>query len=81
MARTKLLGQAISELEKLPADEQNAIAARLLDEIRDERLWAAKFEDTTNEQWDQLAASVRREISAGEFTTLDEFLEEMTSDQ
>jgi hypothetical protein len=33
---TQLLQQAIAEIEKLPEDEQDAIAARLLAELEDE---------------------------------------------
>lgn len=72
MATSELLQRAIAELEKLPEDEQNAIAARLLAELEDEQAWAAQFDATTDEQWDRMAASVRREISAGNTTPLEE---------
>lgn len=38
---TGLLQRAISQIEKLPADVQDAIAARLLADIADEEAWAA----------------------------------------
>ena len=38
-----LLQKAISEFEKLPVEEQNAVAARWLAEVRDEQIWAEKF--------------------------------------
>lgn len=69
---TKLLQQAIAEIEKLPADEQDAIAARILAEMEDERIWKAKFESTTDEQWDCLAEMVRQEIVAGDIKPLDD---------
>ncbi|MBW4541981.1 MAG: hypothetical protein KME43_22985 [Myxacorys chilensis ATA2-1-KO14] len=69
---TELLQQVISEIEKLPADQQNAIASRLMAELKDEQAWAERFESTTDEQWDRLADMVRQEISSGETAPLDE---------
>ncbi len=78
---TELLQRVIAELEKLPEDEQDAIAkrcceaqiaTRLLAELEDERAWKVRFESTTNEQWDRLARMVRQEIDAGDTTPLDE---------
>ncbi|MBD2663748.1 hypothetical protein B6N60_01364 [Richelia sinica FACHB-800] len=75
---TKLLQRAIAEIEKLPAEEQNAlpkvseaIATRLLDELKDEQGWKIRFAATTDNQWDSLADMVRQEIAAGEITPLD----------
>ncbi|WP_347276821.1 MULTISPECIES: hypothetical protein [Cyanophyceae] len=62
----------MAELEKLPQEEQDAIATRLLAELEDERAWKVRFESTTNEQWDRLAQMVRQEIVAGDTTPLDE---------
>ena len=39
---TELLERAITQLKTLPADEQDAIAARLLAEMEDEQTWKAK---------------------------------------
>ncbi len=72
MATTQLLQEAIVKLEKLPPDQQDAIASRLLAELEDEQAWTARLEATTNEQWDRLAASVRQDIAAGNTTPLDE---------
>ena len=74
---TELLQQAVAELEKLPSTEQDAVAARLLNEIKDDKLWAASFGATSDEQWDRLAASVKREIATGEIFTLDTFCGEL----
>ena len=71
---TALLEKAITEIEKLPDDLQDAIAARLLAEMADEREWMKRFESTTDEQWDRMAEMVRREIESGDATPLDEFL-------
>ena len=72
MATSELLQRAIAVLEKLPEDEQNAIAARLLAEVEDEQAWAASFEATTDAQWDRLAASARQDIATGDTVPLEE---------
>ncbi len=78
---TELLQQVIAEIEKLPAEQQDAvaspfpegvIAARLIAELKDERAWTAHFESTTDEQWDRLADRVRQETANGVTTPLDE---------
>jgi hypothetical protein len=69
---TELLQQVISEIQKLPADQQNAIASRLMAELKDEQRWTEQFESTTDEQWDRLAEMVRQEIADGDTAPLDE---------
>lgn len=69
---TELLERAIAQLKTLPADEQDAIAARLLAELEDEQVWKAQFEATTDNQWDRIAEMVRQEITAGDITPLAE---------
>lgn len=69
---TELLERVIAQLKTLPADEQDAIAARLLAELEDERVWKAQFESTTDDQWDRIAEMVRQEIAAGDITPLAE---------
>jgi mRNA-degrading endonuclease RelE of RelBE toxin-antitoxin system len=69
---TELLRRVIKEIERLPEEEQNAIANCLLAELEDERAWQVRFESTTNQQWDSLAEMVRLEIVNGEVTPLDE---------
>jgi hypothetical protein len=69
---TSLLQQAIAEIEKLPAEGQDAIASRILAELSDERAWESRFDATTDEQWERLAQGVRREIAAGETTPLED---------
>lgn len=71
---TQLLEQAIERVRELPADEQDALAQRILDELRDEESWNEAFARTTDEQWDQMAASVRREIAEGHTEPLDDLL-------
>ncbi len=69
---TELLERAIAHLKTLSADEQDAIAARLLAELEDEQVWKAQFEATTDNQWDRIAEMVRQEITAGDITPLAE---------
>ena len=69
---TELLQQVIAQIKKLPAEQQDAIAYRLMTELRDEQKWTEQFESTTDEQWDSLANIVRQEIANGETDPLDE---------
>lgn len=67
---TELLERVIAQLKTLPADEQDAIAARLLAEMEDEQIWKAQFESTTDDQWDRMAEMVRQEIATGDIEWL-----------
>lgn len=69
---TELLQQVILEIQKLPADQQDAIASRLMAELKDEQRWTDQFESTTDEQWDRLADMVRQEIAGNDTVSLDE---------
>lgn len=69
---TELLQQVILEIQKLPAEQQDAIAARLMAELKDEQKWTERFESTTDDQWDRLADMVRQEIASGDIAPLDE---------
>ena len=69
---TELLRQVVAEIEKLPAEKQDAIATRLLAELKDEQGWENRFAATTNKQWDKLAQMVRQEIADGETSPLDD---------
>ena len=60
---TALLQRAVAEIEKLPIEDQDAIATRLLAELADERQWDDRFASTTDEQWDRLVAEVRRDVA------------------
>jgi len=69
---TELLQRAIAEIEKLPVEAQDAIALRILAELKDDEAWEARFHATTDEQWDRLAETVRRQISTGDAISLDD---------
>ena len=62
---TALLQRALAEVGALPTADQDAIAARLLVELEDERGWTDRFAATTDNQWDRLVAEVRREVETG----------------
>jgi hypothetical protein len=61
---TELLEKAFAEVQGLPATEQDAIAAVILDEIADDRLWDEAFA-RSQEQLARLAQKVRSDIQAG----------------
>ena len=69
---TTLLQRAVAEVEKLPAEDQDAIAARWLTEVNDERQWETRFAATTDDQWDRLVAEVRRDVAEGGTLPLDD---------
>jgi hypothetical protein len=77
---TELLQRAIAEIQRLPAEEQDAIAARILADLDDERAWAAQFATTTDDQWDRMAEQVRRDIAAGGTVQLDDVFPLKASD-
>lgn len=77
---TQLLQQALAEIEKLPADAQDALAARILADLADEQAWTDRFEATSAEQWDRLADLARQDIAAGGTIPLDDMFPVRTKD-
>jgi hypothetical protein len=69
---TELLQRVIGQIEKLPADQQDAIAGRLLADLEDERAWAERFSATSEEQWARLVEAAKREIASGDTASLDD---------
>ena len=63
---TQLLEKAISEMSLLPSEQQDAIAAIVLEELADEQRWQALF-TASKDKFPKLAAKLRREIAAGKF--------------
>jgi hypothetical protein len=61
---TQLLQQAIDAVQRLGAEEQNAIASLILDEIEDDRRWAESYA-RSQEKLAALAGKVRTDIAAG----------------
>ncbi|MCY3680258.1 MAG: hypothetical protein OXH16_02595, partial [Gemmatimonadetes bacterium] len=52
--------------------QRDAIAARIIADLKDDQAWTERFEATTDEQWDRLAESARKEIDAGDTVPLDD---------
>jgi hypothetical protein len=67
---TELLERAIARLQNLPANEQDAIAAMILEEIEDDRRWDESFSRSPN-VLAKLAASAMAEYRAGKTQELD----------
>ena len=61
---TQLLEKVLTEVYKLPPEKQDAIAAVILEELEDERLWDKTFAES-QDQLAQLARKVRADIKAG----------------
>jgi hypothetical protein len=61
---TKLLERALAEVRKLPDERQDAIAAIILDEIVDEKLWDEQFGQSQDELA-RLALRAREDIRTG----------------
>ena len=67
---TRALNEAIAKLATLPADEQDRVAAWLLDELRDDEQWTRQFE-ASRAALTKLAAEARAARAAGGTTELD----------
>jgi phage/plasmid-associated DNA primase len=67
---TKIFDKAIAEARKLPPEEQDAIGARILEEIADEALWAKKFAERPD-VLEKLAEEALAEHRAGKTTPLE----------
>ena len=61
---THLLEQAIARLSVLPATDQDAIAALILEELADEQRWQESFAGS-QDQLAKLAERAREDIRAG----------------
>ena len=61
---TKLLEQALEQVAKLPASEQDAVAAILLEELASEQRWAESFAKS-QDKLAKLAEKALAEYNAG----------------
>ena len=66
---TKLLDQAITEVQKLADAEQDAIAAMILDRIADDQAWERSFTRSQN-QLAAMAQKARDQARTGRFRDL-----------
>ena len=60
---TRLLEKVLTEVYKLPPEKQDTIAAVILEELEDERLWDKAFAES-QDKLVQLARKVRADIKA-----------------
>lgn len=67
---TQSLEKAILEIKKLPDEEQDAIAAVIMAELKSERQWDNAFENSRAEL-DQLAEEALKEYSDNKTEPLD----------
>jgi hypothetical protein len=67
---TDLLEEAIAKLKTLPASQQNAIAAMILEELEDEQLWDEAFARSLD-GLAKLAQEAMAEYHAGKTQELD----------
>ena len=67
---TPLLERALSEIYKLSPEEQDAIAAVILEELEDEQRWNKAFAES-QDKLAQLAHKVRADIKAGHSQKMD----------
>ncbi|HMO86753.1 MAG TPA: hypothetical protein PKC18_17730 [Lacipirellulaceae bacterium] len=66
---TALLDQALAEIQKLPPDEQDAIATLILEELADEERWSTAFA-TSQDALARLAEKARHDRRAGKVRPL-----------
>jgi hypothetical protein len=67
---TELLERAITRLKSLPSEEQNAIAAMILEELEEEQRWDDSFARSPD-LLAKLAAEAMDEYHAGKTQALD----------
>jgi len=73
MEVTEALATAVSEAAKLPVEDQNYIAFRIMEEIAAEKKWTDSF-SRSPEILDDLAAQARQEIAEGKIYSLETIL-------
>ena len=66
---TALLEEALAELQKLPPEQQDAIAALILEEMTDEEKWNRAFEQS-QDTLTRLADKVRADKRVGKVKPL-----------
>ena len=69
---TKLLKQILEQASRLPDEEQDSLAAILMEEMADEARWAKAFEQSQG-ALEKLAQEALGEFRRGETTLLKKF--------
>ena len=67
---SEMLDKAVEQAKRLPVDQQDAIAAIIIEEIADERRWQATFA-RSQDTLEQLAAEAEQEDQKGLTEALD----------
>ncbi len=67
---SEMLDRAVEQAKRLPVDQQDAIAAIIMEEIEDERRWHAAFA-RSSDTLEQLAAEAEQEDRKGLTEALD----------
>ena len=70
---TSLLEQALARVGGLPADEQDSIAAQILESLADEEAWKRRFADK-REVLRRLAQEALEEDARGETRSLEDLI-------
>ena len=68
----KAVRRVVAIIKKLPPAEQDAVSERIAAELTDDAEWDARFDATTEEQWDKMEEMVRREIAMGNSVPLED---------
>ena len=76
----KAVRRVVAIIEKLPPDEQDAVSERIAAELTDDAEWDARFDSTTEEQWDKIEDMVRREIAMGNSVPLEDAFPQNSSE-
>ncbi|MGI4791859.1 MAG: hypothetical protein ACRYFS_23800 [Janthinobacterium lividum] len=73
MEISESLAQAIAEAAKLPIEDQNFIAFRIMEEIADEKKWSNSFANS-QDMLDKLAAEALQDLAEGKTYPLEDIL-------
>lgn len=74
---TQLMETLIDQLHEIPEEEQDGVAARLLEDLKSERRWDELFASTTEEQWDKLEKEALDEFERGETKSMEDTFREL----
>ena len=74
-----LLEQALQKVSALPREEQDAIAAQILDRVGEEEAWQ-RFFASRREEFERMAAKARDEHQRGLTKSLEELLDAVPHD-
>jgi len=66
---TQLLQRALAAVQKLSSSEQDAIAAIIIDELEDEKLWDEAFAQS-QESLSRLVEKARADVRAGKIKNM-----------